>query len=136
MQEAAEGTEKKSKTEAEADKDKEKEQEKEKEKGKKDKDFVETKSIFHGGQLRDYLGRSFVDHPTHLKAGQDHECFMPKKIIHTWYVRVHRMRVGRDASMSEMQDRVICASVSEWCVHIAPGLLLLSSLLMILRLLL
>eukprot|EP01116_Phalansterium_solitarium_P023403 TRINITY_DN8175_c0_g1_i1.p1 TRINITY_DN8175_c0_g1~~TRINITY_DN8175_c0_g1_i1.p1 ORF type:complete len:619 (+),score=213.01 TRINITY_DN8175_c0_g1_i1:140-1996(+) len=46
---------------------------------------VTYKSIYHpGGQLRDYLGRTFVDPPTHLKPGIDHECFVPKKLIHTF----------------------------------------------------
>jgi len=43
------------------------------------------KSIFHGDseQLKDYMGRSFVDPPTSLK-NNEHECFLPKKQLHTW----------------------------------------------------
>lgn len=44
---------------------------------------INGKTIFHGKQLRDYLGRSYISPPSHLKAGP-HECFMPKKAIHTW----------------------------------------------------
>ena len=42
-----------------------------------------TKSIFHGTQFRDYQGRTFVDPPTTLKPFQ-HECFMPKRLLHTY----------------------------------------------------
>ncbi len=51
----------------------------------KEKEVLAAKSIFHGGTLRDYLGRTFVDHPSHLKPAE-HECFLPKRIVHTWYV--------------------------------------------------
>lgn len=43
----------------------------------------QAKSIFHGTELRDYLGRTFVDPPSHLK-NIEHECWLPKKVIHTW----------------------------------------------------
>jgi pre-mRNA-processing factor 17 len=47
------------------------------------KEVVQAKSIYHGIQVRDYLGRSFVDPPSHLKQ-LPHECFLPKAQIHTW----------------------------------------------------
>jgi pre-mRNA-processing factor 17 len=47
------------------------------------KQLVKARSIFHGDQFRDYLGRTFVDHPTDLKP-TPHECFLPKRRIHTW----------------------------------------------------
>jgi len=49
----------------------------------KEKEVVKAKSILHISVLRDYLGRTFVDPPTHLKPTA-HECFLPKKTIHTW----------------------------------------------------
>jgi pre-mRNA-processing factor 17 len=45
---------------------------------------VQAKSIFHGSEMRDYLGRSFIEPPSHLKPDLEHENFMPKKAIHTW----------------------------------------------------
>jgi pre-mRNA-processing factor 17 len=56
---------------------------KEEETPKQEKETIQAKSIYHGTQLRDYQGRSFVDPPSDLKAG-DHECFLPKRWIHTW----------------------------------------------------
>jgi len=52
---------------------------------KKTQDFTES-SIFHGANLKDYLGRSYVDVPNEIsqKVGQEHECYLPKKPIHTW----------------------------------------------------
>jgi len=44
---------------------------------------VNGKTIFHGKQLYDYLGRTYISPPSHLKA-EYHECFMPKKCIQTW----------------------------------------------------
>lgn len=32
---------------------------------------------------KDYLGRSFIDPPSHLKQN-DHVCFIPKKLVHTY----------------------------------------------------
>jgi len=48
-----------------------------------EKETIQAKSIFHGTQIKDYQGRSFVDPPTDLK-NVDHECWLPKKWIHTW----------------------------------------------------
>lgn len=50
----------------------------------REKEVREVSSVFHGKETRDYMGRSFVDPPSHLKPSAEHECFMPKKIIHTW----------------------------------------------------
>lgn len=63
-----------------------KEEEKEEEKAKVHGiDTSQAKSIWHldPSEFRDYLGRTFVDPPTHLK-NQPHECFLPKKCIQTW----------------------------------------------------
>lgn len=40
-------------------------------------------SIFHGKQLRDYQGRSYIDPPSDLKNAP-HDAYLPKKWIHTW----------------------------------------------------
>jgi pre-mRNA-processing factor 17 len=48
-----------------------------------EKEVLEAKSIYHLKEDRDYLGRSFIDPPSHLK-NIEHECFLPKKKIHTW----------------------------------------------------
>eukprot|EP01103_Thecamoeba_quadrilineata_P016920 TRINITY_DN5820_c0_g1_i2.p1 TRINITY_DN5820_c0_g1~~TRINITY_DN5820_c0_g1_i2.p1 ORF type:complete len:538 (-),score=81.54 TRINITY_DN5820_c0_g1_i2:98-1711(-) len=61
---------------------KEKDQDQNKKK-RRDMDMVETKSIFHGKSLHDYQGRTYIDAPSELKTGP-HECFIPKKLIHTW----------------------------------------------------
>jgi hypothetical protein len=60
-----------------------KKEEEQEEEGEKPQKVTQTKSIFHGKMLKDYLGRTFVDHPSELKPAE-HECFLPKKIIHTW----------------------------------------------------
>eukprot|EP00602_Paraphysomonas_sp_CaronLab_P007649 CAMPEP_0185024920 /NCGR_PEP_ID=MMETSP1103-20130426/8081_1 /TAXON_ID=36769 /ORGANISM="Paraphysomonas bandaiensis, Strain Caron Lab Isolate" /LENGTH=589 /DNA_ID=CAMNT_0027558009 /DNA_START=42 /DNA_END=1811 /DNA_ORIENTATION=- len=42
----------------------------------------EAKSTFHGGELFDYQGRSWVTPPSGIRPGDgDHECFIPKKCI-------------------------------------------------------
>jgi pre-mRNA-processing factor 17 len=38
---------------------------------------------FHGREFYDYQGRSYISPPTHLK-NHEHECFIPKKHIHTF----------------------------------------------------
>jgi len=48
-----------------------------------DTKVMEEMSIFHGDQEKDFLGRSFVDVPQDLHT-TDHQCFLPKKLIHTW----------------------------------------------------
>eukprot|EP01114_Cavostelium_apophysatum_P018473 TRINITY_DN5717_c0_g1_i1.p1 TRINITY_DN5717_c0_g1~~TRINITY_DN5717_c0_g1_i1.p1 ORF type:complete len:562 (-),score=164.89 TRINITY_DN5717_c0_g1_i1:107-1792(-) len=45
--------------------------------------LANTTTTFHGQQLRDYQGRTFVDPPSDMKS-YEHECFLPKKPIHTW----------------------------------------------------
>ena len=52
-------------------------------KTKREKEVIQAKSIYHGTQLKDYLGRTYVDPPTHLK-NYEHECWLPKKQIHNW----------------------------------------------------
>ena len=41
------------------------------------------KSMFHGKNLKDYAGRSWLEAPKDLKAENEH-CFLPKRWIHTW----------------------------------------------------
>eukprot|EP00808_Paulinella_micropora_P032213 g60889.t1 len=43
----------------------------------------EEVSQFHGEELYDYQGRSYVHPPSELVPGE-HKCFIPKKKIHTW----------------------------------------------------
>lgn len=43
----------------------------------------ETKTIYHGAELYDYQGRSFVDEPNDLSMPAD-KSYLPKKCIHTW----------------------------------------------------
>jgi len=47
--------------------------------------ILQTRSIYHGNlqDFKDYQGRSFVDHPSDMKP-MEHECFLPKKLVHTW----------------------------------------------------
>jgi len=77
LRQASETTEEQTKALVEAQKKPKKEEEEE------EREVIQAKSIFHGTTLRDYLGRTYVDHPTHLKPAQ-HQCFLPKKWIHTW----------------------------------------------------
>eukprot|EP00871_Galdieria_phlegrea_P002251 jgi/Galph1/3026/GphlegSOOS_G1654.1 len=44
---------------------------------------VQAKSIFHGKELYDYQGRSFITPPAEWKKGKEHECFIPKKALAT-----------------------------------------------------
>jgi pre-mRNA-processing factor 17 len=49
----------------------------------------EEKSVFHGAQEKDYMGRTFMHVPLDLDIRLDKEpgsfeCFVPKKLIHTW----------------------------------------------------
>jgi len=46
---------------------------------------MEESSEFHGTQLLDYQGRSYVSPPSTLKPYTDAKCYIPKKNIHTWY---------------------------------------------------
>eukprot|EP01117_Protostelium_nocturnum_P014553 TRINITY_DN5544_c0_g1_i4.p1 TRINITY_DN5544_c0_g1~~TRINITY_DN5544_c0_g1_i4.p1 ORF type:complete len:448 (-),score=75.62 TRINITY_DN5544_c0_g1_i4:44-1387(-) len=47
------------------------------------RETFKIRSIFHGEQFRDYLGRTFVEPPTDLKP-VEHDCYLPKKLVHTW----------------------------------------------------
>jgi hypothetical protein len=44
----------------------------------------ETKTVFHGKQQRDYQGRSWIEPPRGVRPDNDHECFVPKKCLHTY----------------------------------------------------
>ncbi|KPV74507.1 uncharacterized protein RHOBADRAFT_37541 [Rhodotorula graminis WP1] len=52
--------------------------------------FGEEKSVFHGKETHDYLGRTYLHVPTDVDgvnlrgtAGEQ-ECFVPKRCVHTW----------------------------------------------------
>jgi pre-mRNA-processing factor 17 len=57
---------------------------------RKEVGFGEEKSVFHGKETRDYLGRSYLHVPLDVDGvnlrGQsgEQECFVPKKCVHTW----------------------------------------------------
>lgn len=45
---------------------------------------IEAKTTFHGSELFDYQGRSWMSAPSNLKPeidGEQHECYIPKKCI-------------------------------------------------------
>lgn len=47
---------------------------------------IEESSEFHGGELYDYQGRSFIHPPAGSKpAPPDLKNYIPKKLLHTWY---------------------------------------------------
>eukprot|EP00898_Chlorokybus_atmophyticus_P003311 jgi/Chlat1/3981/Chrsp26S04042 len=50
---------------------------------KEGKGHVEDKSIFHGKELKDYQGRSWLAAPKEHKADNAH-CYIPKRHVHTW----------------------------------------------------
>eukprot|EP00761_Pharyngomonas_kirbyi_P004726 gb/GECH01004731.1/.p1 GENE.gb/GECH01004731.1/~~gb/GECH01004731.1/.p1 ORF type:complete len:593 (+),score=109.36 gb/GECH01004731.1/:1-1779(+) len=58
------------------------EEEEEKEKPKR-KGF-ECRAEFHREERYDYLGRPWLTPPSHLRPDTEHECFIPKKHVHTW----------------------------------------------------
>jgi len=45
---------------------------------------MEEQSIFHGDAEKDYQGRTFLDPPSDLPNDTDHQCFLPKKCVHTY----------------------------------------------------
>ncbi|KAK4046824.1 hypothetical protein OIV83_005820 [Microbotryomycetes sp. JL201] len=51
--------------------------------------FGQEKSIFHGKELRDYMGRTYMHIPNdvdvnlHAEPGEQ-ENFLPKRVVHTW----------------------------------------------------
>ncbi|KDE06182.1 hypothetical protein MVLG_03464 [Microbotryum lychnidis-dioicae p1A1 Lamole] len=51
--------------------------------------FGQEKSVFHGKETHDYLGRTYMHIPTDVDVNLTaesgtQECFAPKKVIHTW----------------------------------------------------
>ncbi|GAA5834596.1 hypothetical protein JCM5353_004615 [Sporobolomyces roseus] len=57
---------------------------------RKEVGFGEEKSVFHGKETHDYLGRTYLHVPLDVDGvnlrGQsgEQECFVPKKCVHTW----------------------------------------------------
>jgi pre-mRNA-processing factor 17 len=46
---------------------------------------MEETSVFHGTKTHDYQGRSWLHPPAEVRGGdEEHECFIPKKWVHTW----------------------------------------------------
>jgi len=45
--------------------------------------LAQERSVFHGKELTDYQGRTYIWPPTDAKP-REHDCFIPKKLIHTW----------------------------------------------------
>ncbi|GAA5828416.1 hypothetical protein JCM3770_004692, partial [Rhodotorula araucariae] len=52
--------------------------------------FGEEKSVFHGKETHDYLGRTYLHVPTDVDGVNlrgtpgEQECFVPKRCVHTW----------------------------------------------------
>ncbi|KAL6041831.1 Pre-mRNA-processing factor 17 [Balamuthia mandrillaris] len=63
--------------------DEEEEDEEEEEEGEEKSKKPKETSIFHGESLTDYLGRTYISPPSHLRP-TEHDCYIPKKLIHTW----------------------------------------------------
>jgi len=54
--------------------------------GREDKEEanpMEERAVFHGGSRTDYQGRSWTKPPSAIKE-EEHECFIPKRWLHTW----------------------------------------------------
>ena len=45
---------------------------------------MEESSVFHGTQTKDYQGRSWLHPGDKGRGDEEHECFIPKKWVHTW----------------------------------------------------
>jgi len=61
-------------------------QEKRKYEGREDaaeQSAMEERAVFHGSSMVDYQGRSWTTPPTDVRE-EEHECFIPKRWIHTW----------------------------------------------------
>ena len=43
----------------------------------------QTSSVFHGTTARDYQGRSWIERPRGVNAEEEHDCFMPKRVLRT-----------------------------------------------------
>ena len=43
----------------------------------------QTSSVFHGATARDYQGRSWIERPRGVNAEEEHDCFMPKRVLRT-----------------------------------------------------
>lgn len=44
----------------------------------------EERSLFHGKDERDYLGRTYMSAPEEFVEAEDALCFAPKRVVHTW----------------------------------------------------
>ena len=43
----------------------------------------QTSSVFHGAAARDYQGRSWIERPRGVNPHEDHDCFLPKRVLRT-----------------------------------------------------
>lgn len=44
-----------------------------------------TTTKFHGKEEKDYLGRSWIVHPSDVQPVDNPKCYLPNKCIHKWY---------------------------------------------------
>ncbi|GAA5949520.1 hypothetical protein JCM21900_000248 [Sporobolomyces salmonicolor] len=58
--------------------------------GRREVGFGEEKSVFHGKETHDYLGRTYLHVPLDVEGVNlrgtpgEQECFVPKRCVHTW----------------------------------------------------
>jgi pre-mRNA-processing factor 17 len=53
--------------------------------GEAEEEEMEEQSEFHGKELYDFQGKSYISPPTGLKVPQEaNKSFIPKKLLHTW----------------------------------------------------
>ena len=72
-------------------------------------DAFEARSIFHGASLVDGVGRAWCAAPKGLRAGGgDHDCFVPKRCVHTW--DAHAKGVNRIRWMPRFGHLLLSAS--------------------------
>lgn len=73
--------------EKEKEKEVEEEVEDEDERGETEEEALKAaageRSVFHGESERDYQGRTYLSPPSELR-NMPHDCYLPKKLIHTW----------------------------------------------------
>lgn len=90
--------------------------------GKKGKVKIPEKSMFHGKEERDNLGRSWMDPPKEQRSEVE-QAYLPKRWIHTWSGHTKGVNAIRWATScisskicSHIKDEgnVLCQSVGLW----------------------
>ena len=66
------------------------------------------RSVFHGKQLTDYQGRTYIWPPTDVKP-HAHECFVPNKKLHEW--KGHTKAVNRVRLFPDYGHLLLSASM-------------------------